>query len=225
MFDQWKQLKQDAPLSGLISCRFEVDANHPVVSIPRDTCELADGVLQQNVAEGRYREAFEVLVTEYRDRIFRLAFGILQDEHTAEDMTQEILLRIWKGLPGYRRTASISTWVYAISRNVCISELKRRAARPIVSMSAPAIQDAIDSAANPDTPSGEPGRALDVQALLGKLPEHYRRVLVLFYLEDKSYNAVADMLGIPLGTVKTYLHRAKHELLKLIRRENSRANL
>lgn len=63
-----------------------------------------------------------------------------------------------------------------------------------------------------------------MQALLGKLPEHYRRVIVLFYLEDKSYNAVADMLGIPLGTVKTYLHRAKLEFLKLIRMEESRVN-
>jgi len=201
-----------------------VDANDPVASIPRDTQQSAEDQLHRHLAEGRYREAFEVLVAEYRDRIFTLAFGILRNEHTAEDMTQEILLRIWKGLPGYRRTASISTWVYAISRNVCFTELKRRAARATVSMSDPEIQDKVDSTVSSQMPGGELGHALDVQALLGKLPEHYRRVIVLFYLEDKSYNAVADMLGIFLGTVKTYLHRAKLEFLKLIRMEESRVN-
>ena len=59
------------------------------------------------------------------------------------------------------------------------------------------------------------GRQMDIQALLGELPEHYRRVLTLFYLEQKSYEEVAAMLAIPMGTVKTYLHRAKKELTRL----------
>jgi RNA polymerase sigma-70 factor (ECF subfamily) len=174
--------------------------------------------IRQLLAAQRYHEAFELLVERFQDKVFRLAISLVRDETLAQDMTQEILLRTWKGLPGYSGAASVSTWLYTISRNTCFTELKRRAARSTVSFDAPQMQGALERV--PAAPGAEPeaGAEMDVQTMLAGLPEKYRQVITLFYLEQKSYEEVAAMLGLPMGTVKTYLHRAKKELLKLSRR-------
>ena len=165
--------------------------------------------------ERQFEAAFDLLLQEFRDKIFRLAFGMMQNQTQAEDVTQDVLVKIWKALPAYRGGASLSTWVYAIARNCCLTELKRRASHPTISLQHPAIEaaaDQIESLRWADPPAGA---EMDVEALLAQLPQKYRQVLVLFYLEQKSYEEVALMLGIPLGTVKTLLFRAKKQMLQL----------
>jgi RNA polymerase sigma-70 factor (ECF subfamily) len=165
-----------------------------------------------------YHAAFEWLLEHFRDKVFRLACGLLQDESQAEDMTQDIFLRIWKGLPGYHGQASLSTWIYAIARNACFTELKRRAARPTVSLDDPGWEHAANSLPAPRPADAEAGAESDVRVLLARLPEKYRQVITLFYLEQKAYDEVAALLGMPLGTVKTFLFRARRELCRLAAR-------
>ncbi len=130
----------------------------------------------------------------------------------AEDTTQDIFLRIWRALPGFAGQSQLSTWIYAISKNACLSELRKR--RPQVSLDndeeeqsaevrALASEDADDSA------------TVSVGQLLDQLPERYRQAVVLFYMEDKSYEQTATSLGLPLGTVKALLHRARKRLIEL----------
>jgi len=130
----------------------------------------------------------------------------------AEDTTQDIFLRIWRALPGFAGQSQLSTWIYAISKNACLSELRKR--RPQVSLDsdeeeqsaevrALAREDADDSA------------TVSVGQLLDQLPERYRQAVVLFYMEDKSYEQTATSLGLPLGTVKALLHRARKRLIEL----------
>jgi RNA polymerase sigma-70 factor (ECF subfamily) len=145
---------------------------------------------------------------------------MLGNETQAEDMVQEIFLRVWKGLSGYTGQASLSTWLYTISRNACLTELKKRAARPTVSLEAPDMAGSLDCISALQTAGPEAGAELDAQVFLAKLPEKYRRVIVLFYLEQKAYHEVAAMLGMPLGTVKTLLFRAKRELLRIASRQS-----
>jgi len=133
-------------------------------------------------------------------------------------MTQEIFLRIWKALPNYHGEASLSTWIYTISRNTCLTELKRRAARRTVSLSEPVVEATLDSIPALQVSDREVGAEMDVEGMLNRLPDKYRQVIALFYLEQKSYEEVGAQLGIPLGTVKTFLYRAKKELLKMSRR-------
>jgi RNA polymerase sigma-70 factor (ECF subfamily) len=174
--------------------------------------------LRQLLEARDYRAAFERLLERFRDKVFRLACSLLRDETLAEDMTQDIFLRIWKGLPGYHGGASLSTWIYAIARNACLTELRRRAARPSLSIDDPELAGALDRI--PALQSTDPpgGAELDVHALLAQLPENYRRVITLFYLEQKAYEEVAAMLGLPLGTVKTLLFRGRKALLKIAAR-------
>ena len=177
--------------------------------------QSVDEDIRQRLAAGQYHEAFERLVERYSVKIFHLAYSMVGNETQAEDLAQEVLLRIWKGLPGYHGGASLSTWVYTITRNTCLTELKRRARHPTISMDEPDFAVAADRVPALQSSDPESGLETDVRQMLGQLPDKYRQVITLFYLEQKSYEEVAALLGVPLGTVKTFLYRAKKELLKI----------
>jgi len=174
-----------------------------------------DEDIRQRLAAGHYHDAFEWLVERYSAKIFHLAYSMVGNETQAEDLAQEVLLRIWKGLPGYHGGASLSTWIYTIARNTCLTELKRRARHPTISLDEPDFAVAADRVVALQSSDPESGLETDVRQMLGQLPEKYRQVITLFYLEQKSYEEVAALLGVPLGTVKTFLYRAKKELLKI----------
>lgn len=165
--------------------------------------------IQTRLKAQQYREAFELLVGQFQARVHRLAWSMLRDRALAEDTTQEIFVRIWKALPRYGGRSSLSTWIYAIARNACLSALQARARE----------RAAATCRFPPDAArfGGEemPAHARwDVQAVMAHLPEHYRRALVLYYLEGRSYKELGEMLGMPLGTVKTCLHRAKKQMAR-----------
>ncbi len=105
-----------------------------------------DAGIEQHLAAGRHARAFDLVVPAYKDRVFRLAFSILKDRAAAEDATQETLVRVWKALPGFDGRAALGTWIYAITRNTCLMELRRR--RPTVSFDDPDSTEAQHAAAS-----------------------------------------------------------------------------
>jgi len=171
--------------------------------------------IQQRLEARQYSEAFELLLERFKDKVFRLAYSMMRNETQAEDVAQDVFVKIWKALPGYHGGASLSTWIYTITRNTCLTELKKRASRPTVSLNEPEMEATADRISALQTTDADAGAERDVAALLAKLPEKYRQVITLFYLEQKAYEEVAVMLGIPLGTVKTLIFRAKKELLRI----------
>jgi RNA polymerase sigma-70 factor, ECF subfamily len=159
-------------------------------------------------------QPFERVLDEYRDRVFRLACSLLCDDASAEDATQEIFLKVWKALPDFRGESSISTWIYAIARNTCLTRRRIAAERRTYSL---------EETNAAEIPSHDlPAIDSDLRAAIDRLPAKYKQVVVLFYLEDRSYQQVALALGVPMGTVKTYLHRAKKELALLLAAQNTR---
>ena len=180
--------------------------------------EVMDDDICQCLRARQYREAFELVVDRFQNKVFRLAISMVHDEMLAQDLAQDILVKIWRGLPGFEGEGALSSWIYTISRNTCLTELKRRKARRTVSLAEPEIEEALDSIEALQTRDRPAGAGMDVEEMLKSLPEKYRQVLTLFYLEQKSYEEVAALLGIPMGTVKTFLYRAKKELLKMNRR-------
>jgi RNA polymerase sigma-70 factor (ECF subfamily) len=184
---------------------------------PRETdSAAADAVIHTHLKAGRHRAAFEVVLPSYRDRVFRLSLSILRDPTAAEDAAQDVFLRLWKSLPGYNGSAALSTWIYAITRNTCISALRKR--RPQVSLDEPVFADddhggGLQLAA----PENDDSAVVSVEKLLDHLPERYRQAVMLFYMEDKSYEQTAAALELPLGTVKALLHRARKRLIELTR--------
>jgi RNA polymerase sigma-70 factor, ECF subfamily len=144
--------------------------------------------------------------------MLRLALSMLGDRAVAEDTVQDVMIRIWRALPQFRSDASVSTWIYSITRNRCLTVLKKRGAQQPLSLDDPGVRNMAEQRLEPTAPpAGRP----DVAALLDMLPPHYRQVLTLFYMEEKSYEEIARSLAMPLGTVKTHIHRAKKMLAAL----------
>ena len=173
--------------------------------------------IEGHLAAGRHARAFDLIVPEYKDRVFRLAWTLLRDRAAAEDATQETLVRVWKALPGFDGRAQLGTWIYAITRNTCLMELRKR--RLTVSFDDPDSHEAQAAAASIATgPAGDPELG-NLLRLVETLPANQQEAVRLFYLEDRSYEAVAEVLGMPLGTVKNLLFRARKKLAQLVRPE------
>lgn len=171
--------------------------------------------IEGHLAAGRHARAFDLIVPEYKDRVFRLACSILRDRAAAEDATQETLVRVWKALPGFDGRAQLGTWIYAITRNTCLMELRRR--KPTVSFDDPDSHEAQVAAASVATgPASDPERD-NLLRMVETLPENQQQAVRLFYLEDRSCEAVAEALGMPVGTVKNLLFRARKRLMQLAR--------
>lgn len=170
---------------------------------------MTDEDIHALLAAGRYRQAFETLLPRYRDRVFRLSYSILRERAAAEDAAQETFISVWRALPSYTGAAALGTWIYAISRNSALMELRRR--RPQVSLDGDSVES-VHLLTTLAADTRDPNEAHGVERLLEDLPESQRRAVTLFYLEDKSYEAVSEALGMPLGTVKNLLHRARKRL-------------
>ncbi len=166
--------------------------------------------IQSRLDRGNSRAAFDLIVPFYQDRVYRLSLAILGDPGLAEDSAQEAFLRVWKGLDNFRGQSSLSTWIYAIARNTALSALQAASSRRTLSLEEPGIRIAAEDHQQPCTAPSRAG--FDIAAMLDQLPPRYGQVIRLYYLEDQSYDQVSKLLDIPMGTVKTLLHRARKEL-------------
>lgn len=150
----------------------------------------------------KHREAFELLLAGHEKKVFRMAVTMLRDRGRAEEVTQDIFLKMWQALPGYDGRAAPSTWLYTIARNTCFSALRAESYRRT---------EGLDETAAPRS-EPRPAVQLDLERSLATLPEAQREAITLFYFEERSVAEVARMLDLPEGTVKSHLHRARRTL-------------
>jgi RNA polymerase sigma-70 factor (ECF subfamily) len=172
----------------------------------------ADDAIIALIQDGRAGEAFERLMPAYRRRVFGLAYSLLRDRGAAEDVAQEVFVKLWQALPRYDGRAQLSTWIYAITRNAAISAMRKR--RRLVSMSDPVVFEEVESrSALPSTEPEDVALWRQVEAL----PDKQRQVVTLYYQEERAVDEVAAMMGLPVNTVKTHLHRARASLATALR--------
>ena len=160
------------------------------------------------VGSGQREAALLAVVAAFRRKVFGLAYSFLRDREEAEDLAQEVFVKVWKALHSFDGRATLSTWVYTITRNASLSVLRRRARSPAVDSEADVRSVEAISA---DTNDADAERALLLR-LLDSLPDRQRQVVTLFYMEERSHDEVSAMLAMPIGTVKTLLHRARERL-------------
>jgi RNA polymerase sigma-70 factor (ECF subfamily) len=169
--------------------------------------------------QGGSDEAFAELVDRYRRLVFGIIARTVGDSSRAEDLAQDVFLRIHRGLPYFRGKARVSTWIYRIAVNVC---LQARSAPTRIELridEEPTDDRQPLQLATKDAAFG----ALELRDRLGKalarLPANYRLLVAAHYLKDVPYEELAAAFNLPLGTVKTHLHRARRELRKLLENE------
>lgn len=161
-------------------------------------------------------QAFRELVDRYKNLVFGVVARSAADPARVEDLAQEVFLRIHRGLPYFRGEAKLTTWIYRIVLNLLSQDAQRR-------------RGSREVALDPDIPSHEPrthDRAMTdlelrdrLDKALARLPANYRLLIAGHYLHDVKYEDLADALGLPVGTVKTHLHRAKKQLRALLETE------
>lgn len=153
--------------------------------------------------------AFEELVRRHEQRIYNLCLRMLGRPEDARDATQEAFLAALKKLSSFRGEARFATWLHRVAVNACYDILRRRQRRPedeLPEEPGPAPGDLAESAAE----------AIDVREALLKIPEDFRVVLILHDVHDIGYDEVSETLGIPVGTVKSRLHRARVAMAQLL---------
>jgi len=160
------------------------------------------------------QEAFALLVQRHQRFVFNLVFRMLGQYEEADEVTQETFLAAWQGLPGFRGKARFSTWLYRIAYNCALKQLEQRKRDQALQL---AIQvEQADQRINNDERIGAEIEAHDRQTIirehLSKLPAKYRIVLVLRHLQEMTYEEMAEILTMPVGTIKTHLFRARNLL-------------
>jgi RNA polymerase sigma-70 factor (ECF subfamily) len=170
--------------------------------------EGPDEILLARAARGE-RDALDRVLRGEQQRIYAICVRMTGNEADARDAAQEAMLAICRGLPGFDRRSAFRTWVYRVTTNACLDELRRRSRRPV------AFDPTIAPAAAPAerAPDDAVTARLTLDAALARLPLEYRAVLVLRELCALDYAEIGDVLALPPGTVRSRLSRARAALL------------
>ena len=168
--------------------------------------------------------AFSAIVTRYQTRLLKFVYRTIGDREKAEDLVQEVFIRVYRHLHRFDRSKKFSTWVYTIASNLAKNELRNRSRNPLVLFQT--VQKNFQDEDRPlqfEDPTSRPDdmyrkRHLReiVEETVAKLPEHHRNVFILRELEGKSYEEIAEITDCNLGTVKSRLNRARTSFAEII---------
>lgn len=158
-------------------------------------------------------EAFSELVRRHQQTVFNLAYRFMRDTSLAEDMAQEAFLKAFRLLGSFRGDCAFSTWMYRVTCSVCLTEVNRRRKRGEVELTP---QCALETSVAPAAPSDEFDR---IRQCVAKLPPRYASIITLYYLKEMPYEEIAEAMQIPMGTLKTWMHRARKQLRAIVEEE------
>lgn len=184
-----------------------------IPGIAAPATELDDAALVAACKSGD-QDAFAQLVQRHQRRVFNLVFRMLQQYEEANEITQETFLAAWQGLPAFRGDARFSTWLYRIAYNCCMKQLEQRKRDRALqtAMQAEHILNRNDADDQARAELEAHGFQELIREHLAMLPAKYRIVLVLRHLQDMTYEEMAEILTMPIGTIKTHLFRARNLL-------------
>jgi RNA polymerase sigma-70 factor, ECF subfamily len=174
--------------------------------------------------------ACESLVRRFERPVYNLVFRLVRDPSTAEDLTQDTFMKLFRALGSYDPQQRFSSWLFRIAHNTAIDHLRQRR---LLTAEPPPGADAGDTdivallpdekADSPEASAARSELAEALDAAIDRLRPEYRAAVILRHQEDLDYGEIAEVLAVPLGTVKTYLHRARREMAEHLARTGWRA--
>jgi RNA polymerase sigma factor (sigma-70 family) len=183
-----------------------------------------DHTIIQRVIEGNPR-AYAELINRHKNRAMTLAVRMLKDRHEAEEALQDAFVRAFRALPAFEWKSSFSTWFYRIVFNVCASRLSKRGDSSFLSIDE---ENDIDRKSELVSQDDVPDRELEmkefntiVRAEIGRMDAAYASILTMFFLQEMSYDEIISVTGLPLGTVKNRLFRARMQLRSAVLKQFS----
>jgi len=163
--------------------------------------------------------AFTELVERHHTTAFAVVRGVLGDSDDVEDVVQMVYMKVYRNLDKFRGDSKFSTWLYQIARNEAINAVKKRR------LDTTPVEDLVVAAPERDGPEAAYHRtaaADDLEQAMARIDERYRGVLELRYMGERSYDEISELTGLPIGTVKTYIHRGKVALKRAMTRSLGR---
>ena len=173
-----------------------------------DMPTTSDDMLLQRVAAGN-RLAMQVLYARHHVRVYRFALRLTGNPATAEDLTSDVFLDVWRQAGRFEGRSAVSTWLLAITRLKAFSMMRRRTEQELDDYTAAAIED-------PEVALERKDRSAIIRRCLTELSAEHREMIDLVYYHQKSTQEVADIVGIPVNTVKTRVHYARKRLSALL---------
>lgn len=164
------------------------------------------------------REAFTELVKCYQNRLYSFIFRLLRHREEAEDAMQEVFLRVYRSLPSYRPESSFTSWLYRIASNYCMDLLRKRRQKVVslfyktIEEDEERVMEIPDDSRDPETLFDDTELQQTVQKAIDNLPPKYRLVMLLRHQEGLSYQEITEITGLPEGTIKAQIFRARRLL-------------
>jgi RNA polymerase sigma-70 factor (ECF subfamily) len=169
------------------------------------------------------QDAYARLMKKYHDTIYHLIYRMIHDKEEVEDLTQEAFIKAFASLKNFNDEYAFSTWLYKIASNNCIDYLRKKKLKtysidkPVEAKDSDYVYELPDTTYEPDKHIIEQQQQEMIQSAIDALPEKYRIVIVLRHQEEKNYEEIAEMLDLPLGTVKAHIFRAREMLYKYLK--------
>lgn len=169
------------------------------------------------------QNAFGEIVELYKDKVFQLCFRMVGNSHEAEDLAQEAFVRAYTHINSFNQNLKFSTWLYRIATNLCIDRLRKKKPDFFLDAEIPGNEGLTMYSQIPSKNVLPEDQVVSleiqqqIQDEISKLPEKYRSVIVLKYIEELSLNEISTILELPLGTVKTRIHRGREALRHQLR--------
>ncbi len=161
---------------------------------------------------------FEKIVKKNTPRIYKMIYNMTNNYEVTKELTQDVFMNAWRGFPSFRGDSSVYTWLYRIALNT-VFKYRRQQARENSKISIDEIKNLAGNG-NPEKFTVEKSDRQLIKKLIHQLPRKYQEVLVLRYYEDCDYSTIARTLGIPIGTVRSRLHRTLTKLEELVKEKS-----
>jgi RNA polymerase sigma-70 factor, ECF subfamily len=188
-----------------------------------DYAALSDQQVVQRAREGSER-AYRELIGRYQRPVFSLIYRLVRDRERAEDLAQDTFIKVLNNIDRYNPEYKFSSWIFKIAHNTSLDQLRRKEPDVLSLDGSPHARTAAETEATTITPEsgGETpeeftlNRELgsEIDTALGTLRAEYRTAIVLCHVEGRPYDEIAEIMDVPLGTVKTYIHRGRKELMQ-----------
>ncbi len=183
--------------------------------------QISDAKLVHQCLSG-HEDAWRALVGRFREPVWHIAYRFAATPDDADELTQDIFMRLVRVLPRYRPSGALGAWVRQVATNVAIDAYRRRRRTPLLLSDEEVPEAPVPVSWQPDAIAERREEAVRVRRLLDRLPPELSEPLILRDLMDCDYPEIAERLGIPLGTVKSRIHRARQTLARA-RRELGRS--
>lgn len=161
------------------------------------------------------REAFSELVRRHQHLVYNVAYRYMRDATLAEDMAQESFVKAYRLLKGFRGDCSFTTWMYRVTSTTCLTELNKRKKRGEVELTA----DNGSLMCSTEHKPAEKDMKEQIRRCVTRLSDRYATIVTLYYLKGISYDEIAEVMSVPLGTLKTWMFRARKQLRMIVEKE------